>query len=1008
MALATVRGMALATVRGSTQKRRLAPCRSYDAPDSYSFAGLLLRRPGQGVHRVLSARVIELRGVRVHNLKSIDLDLSHGRLVVVCGVSGSGKTSLALDTLYAEGQRRYIESFSAYTRQFLERLEKPDADRIEGIPPAIAVTRESTSRSNRTTIGSTTETADYLRLLYARVARTFCLGCGQLVRKDTPQSAAQRLGQLSRGTRFLVTFPHVRSDGETLPSVAAELREDGFVRVIHQGRTRSLTDHAWIDSAAADTGGPSLLVVTDRLTAGSVSPDRLRDSLEIAFAKGQGTCYVLVPATSDQAAMIVDERPWDRWGFSSRLRCEACERDYLEPEPRLFDYNSPWGACPQCEGFGDIVDIDMDLVVPNPNKTIREGAIAPWNTPAYAHELQELLALADDYEVPVDVPFQQLTQTQLQRVHEGVPERDFGGLRGFFAWLERRKYKMHLRVFLSRWRSYRPCPACGGARLRPESLAAQIDGRNLAEVSRMKILDARQFFTDLRLDDWQRTVGRTMLEQVQSRLRYLCDVGLGYLSLDRTLRTLSGGEAQRVAMTSALGSSLVNMLYVLDEPSVGLHPRDMAGLTEAIVSLRDRGNTVVVTEHEVSLLNRADQVIEIGPGAGQRGGQIVFQGPPEQIVQPGVSLTGEFLSGRRGVALPSKRRQPTRGRIRLTGARGNNLQHLTVEFPLGVLCLVTGVSGAGKSTLVQDTLYGALCRRKRKECAKPCPYEDVFGDGQIDDVILVDQNPIGRSPRSNPVTYIKAFDPIRAVFAETIEARTHNYSAGHFSFNVDGGRCEACKGDGYVRIDMQFLPDVFMRCSHCGGTRYRKEILEVTYRGKHIAEVLEMTVREAFPFFRGQPKVQGKLKQLIDVGLDYLRLGQPANTLSSGEAQRLKLAAYTSGARRNRTLFLLDEPTTGLHFADIVQLLDCFEALMAVGHSLIIVEHNLQLMRAADWIIDLGPGAADEGGRIVAEGTPEAIADHPDSHTGRYLREALDRTHCSSTPNEADAEEATT
>ncbi len=954
----------------------------------------------------MSARIIELRGVRVHNLKSVDLDLPHGRLVVVCGVSGSGKTSLALDTLYAEGQRRYIESFSAYTRQFLERLEKPDADRIDGIPPAIAVTRESTSRSNRTTIGSTTETADYLRLLYARVAQTFCLGCGQQVLKDTPQSAAERLGQLPEGTRLLVTFPQTFGDGDTLPSVAAELREDGFVRVIYQGQTRSLTDRSWIDAAATDNTRQPLLVVTDRLTAGSVSSDRLRDSLEIAFAKGQGACSVLLPAVSDQAAMIVDQRPWDRWGFSSRLRCEACERDYLEPEPRLFDYNSPWGACPQCEGFGDIVDIDMDLVVPHPNKSIREGAIAPWNTPAYAHELQELLALADDYGVPVDVPFQQLSEAQLQRIYDGVPERNFGGLRGFFAWLQRRKYKMHLRVFLSRWRSYRPCPACGGARLRPESLAARIDGRNLAEVSRLKIQDARQFFADLRLDDWQRTVGRTMLEQVQSRLRYLCDVGLGYLSLDRTLRTLSGGEAQRVAMTSALGSSLVNMLYVLDEPSVGLHPRDMDGLTEAIVALRDRGNTVVVTEHEVSLLHRADQVIEIGPGAGQRGGRVVFQGPPEQMVQASGSLTGEFLSGRRGVALPSRRRPPTRGRIQLTGARGNNLQDLTVEFPLGVLCLVTGVSGAGKSTLVQDTLYGALCQRKRKESAKPCPYEDVFGDGQIDDVILVDQNPIGRSPRSNPVTYIKAFDPIRAVFAETIEARTHNYSTGHFSFNVDGGRCEACKGDGYVQIDMQFLPDVFMRCSHCGGTRYRKEILEVTYRGRHIAEVLEMTVREAFSFFRGQPKVQGKLKQLIDVGLDYLRLGQPANTLSSGEAQRLKLAAYMSGARRNRTLFLLDEPTTGLHFADIVQLLDCFEALLAVGHSLIIVEHNLQLMRAADWIIDLGPGAADEGGRIVAEGPPEAIADHPDSHTGRYLRESLGRTHCSPTLAKEDTQEA--
>jgi excinuclease ABC subunit A len=480
-----------------------------------------------------------------------------------------------------------------------------------------------------------------------------------------------------------------------------------------------------------------------------------------------------------------------------------------------------------------------------------------------------------------------------------------------------------------------------------------------------------------------------MLQQVAARLRYLCDVGLGYLTLDRTLRTLSGGEAQRVAMTSALGSSLVNMLYVLDEPTVGLHPRDVDRLTDAVIGLRDRGNTVVVTEHETTMLRRADQVIELGPGAGEFGGGVVFQGSPEEMQAPSASLTGEYLSGRRGLVAPKHRRQPDRGRVCLAGARGNNLQGITVEFPLGLLCLVTGVSGSGKSTLVQDTLYGALCRRKRKDAPKPYPYDDVFGDGQIDDVILVDQSPIGRSPRSNPITYIKAFDAIRAVFANTIEARTHNYAASHFSFNVDGGRCEACQGDGYVEIDMQFLPDVYMKCSQCGGTRYRKEILEVTYRGRHIAEVLEMTVREAFSFFRGQAKVQAKLKQLIDVGLDYLRLGQPATTLSSGEAQRLKLAAYMSRATRSRTLFLLDEPTTGLHFADIVRLLDCFEALLAVGHSLIVVEHNLQMMKAADWIIDLGPGAAEEGGRVVAQGPPEAIAGHAESITGQYLSQVL-------------------
>jgi excinuclease ABC subunit A len=694
-------------------------------------------------------------------------------------------------------------------------------------------------------------------------------------------------------------------------------------------------------------------------------------------------------ATLRNKTQRIDGSEWTRIDFSTRLACEQCGIEYPAPEPRLYSFNSPLGACPQCEGFGNIVDVDMELIVPDPNKSLRDGAIAAWNTPAYAHELQELLALADDYQLPVDVPFRELSDEHITLIREGVPERDFGGLKGFFAWLERRKYKMHLRVFLSRWRSYRVCPACRGSRLRPEALDTRIGGKNIAEISQLKIEDAREFFRTVSLTDWERTVGRVMLEQARSRLGFLDAVGLGYLTLDRTLRTLSGGESQRVALTSALGSSLVNMLYVLDEPSIGLHPRDTARLIHAIQDLRDRGNTVVVVEHEESLLRAADQIIELGPGAGERGGEVVFQGSVEKMLSCGDSLTGDFLSGRRGISTPEQRRTPQRGRIRLAGARGNNLQNITVDFPLGLLCLVTGVSGSGKSTLVQDTLYPALCRRKRKDAPKPYPYDDVYGDGQIDDVILVDQSPISRSPRSNPVTYIKAFDEIRAVFADTVEARTHNYTAGHFSFNAEVGRCGACNGDGHIQIDMQFLADVYMKCSQCGGTRYRNEILAVTYRGRNIAEVLDMTVREAFSFFRGQIKVQAKLKRLIDVGLDYLRLGQGANTLSAGEAQRLKLAGYLSGAKRNRTLFILDEPSTGLHFADIVQLLDCFEALLSVGHSLIVVEHNLQIMKAADYIIDLGPGAAEAGGKVIAEGSPEDVAQYADSHTGKFLSEAL-------------------
>jgi len=803
-----------------------------------------------------------------------------------------------------------------------------------------------------------------------------------------------------------------------MDALIARLREEGFIRAIVGERLINLAEgsslESWGDSStvASTAEGSSSLspvpcplsthngiyAVVDRLSAGSASDSRLRDSLETAFTKGRGRCYAFVedsepqtlnPEPSPRPLSLIDGRPWRRLGFSTQLACEDCGIEYPQPEPRLFSFNSPLGACPECEGFGNIIGIDMDLVVPDPNKSLREGAIAPWNTPAYEHELKELLALAPDHDIPTEVPFKELDRRHLALITKGVRERKFGGLDGFFAWLQRRKYKMHIRVFLSRWRSARMCPSCNGTRLRPEALAVRVGGKNLGEICAMKVRDAAAFFQNLQLPAWEKQVGRMMLEQVVARLGYLEEVGLGYLTLDRPLRTLSGGEARRVALTASLGSSLVNMLYVLDEPSIGLHPRDINQLITAIKQLRDRGNTVVVVEHEESMIRAADQIVEIGPGAGERGGRIVFQGTPEEMEKSPDSLTGDYLAGRRGVGAIGRRRSPNHGWIRLAGARGNNLKGITVEFPLGMLCLVTGVSGSGKSTLVEDTLYPALCRRLRKDAPKPYPHDDVYGDGQIDDVILVDQSPIGRSPRSNPVTYLKVFDEIRNVFADTVEAHTRNYTAGHFSFNVDGGRCAACHGDGYIQIDMQFLADVYMKCSQCNGTRYRDEILDVTYRGRNIADVLEMTVREAFTFFRGQLKVQARLKRLIDVGLDYVQLGQPANTLSGGEAQRLKLAGYMSSVKRGRSLFILDEPTTGLHFFDIVQLLDCFEALLAVGHSLIVVEHNLQMMKAADYIIDLGPGAADEGGQVVVKGTPEMVTNCPHSITGQYLAEAL-------------------
>ena len=963
---------------------------------------------------------IQLRGVHVHNLKDVDLDIPHNQLVAFCGVSGSGKTSLALDTLYAEGQRRYIESFSAYTRQFLDRLEKPAAQRIDGIPPAIAVTRGNNSRSSRSTIGTATETADYLRLLFARIGEITCLGCNNSIQKHSPQTVTEQVYNLPDNTRFMVGFVTSIS-AETLEwgdersdalNSASELKnylghflEDGFVRVIVSDKTYRLEDeHSGLieycsNHLSNSSDSLELLFIVDRLALqrDEKFDGRLRDSLEVVFSQPESTCVITIEDSevvheldSRAESIEIDGKPWIQRRFNAGYRCGQCNIEYAAPEPRLYSFNSPLGACTECEGFGNIIDNDMELIVPDPGKSIREGAIAPWKTPAYEHELQELLALADDYDLPVDIPFSELSDEHLKIIHEGVPARDFGGLDGFFSWLERRKYKMHLRVFLSRWRSYRQCPKCQGTRLKPESLATKVGGLSIAEICQLKIRDAIEFFRKIEFTDWQREVARHVIEQIHSRLHYLNTVGLGYLTLDRTLRTLSGGEAQRVSLTTALGSNLVNMLYVLDEPTVGLHPKDVRHLCKAIVGLRDRGNTVVVVDHEEEMLRNADQLIEVGPGAGDRGGKVTFQGTIDEMLTQEDNLTGSYMTGTRGVVIPERRRPANRGWLKLKGASGNNLKDISVEFPLGVLCLVTGVSGSGKSTLVQDTLYGAICRRKRKEAPKPLPYKDIVGDGQIDDVVLVDQSPIGRSPRSNPVTYIKAFDQIRAVFADTLEARTHNYSAGHFSFNVDGGRCSVCKGDGQLEIDMQFLADVYMNCPQCGGSRYRDEILDVTYRGLNIADVLSMTVREAFSFFRGQNKVQEKLKRLIDVGLDYLQLGQPANTLSSGEAQRLKLAAYMSSRKRKRTLFILDEPSTGLHFNDILQLQDCFDTLLALGHSLIVVEHNLQLMKAADYIIDIGPGAADEGGAVIAQGTPEELTRIEESHTGRFLREVLD------------------
>ncbi len=929
---------------------------------------------------------IRVRGARLHNLKSVDVDLPRGDLITICGVSGSGKTSLALDTLYAEGQRAYIESFSAYTRQFLERLDKPDCDSIEGIPPAIAVTRTSSPKTSRSTVGTSTEIADHLRLLFTKVATLACYQCGRAVGRDDPAEVAEELGRDASGRRLMIGFTIWLPNRKFASEILLGLQQEGFVRLVVGDTTFHLSDDDR-PALAKKVGnkGAECHVIIDRLT-GDADLSRLTESLETAMGEGHGRCVVFLQSDSDACDVHIDGQPWRTRIASVDRRCEPCGIDYPEPSQRLFNFNHPLGACPTCEGFGDTVDVDMDLVIPDRKLTIREGAIAPWNTPAYRHELDELLALASDYDVPVDVPFEKLKSKAIKIIVHGVAERQFGGLDGFFAWLDRKKYKMHIRVFASRYRSYSTCKTCDGARLKPEALAFRVASQNIADVLRMQADDLARFLRAIELPPREYKIASEPLQQVLDRLSYLNAVGLGYLQLDRTLRTLSGGETQRVALTAALGSSLVNMLYVLDEPTAGLHPADVDRLVTAIEGLRDRGNTVIAVEHDQSLIRQASHVIEVGPGAGGAGGEITFRGTPLEMLADEKSLTGQFLSGQRGWTLRDRQPRLPRSFIRLTGASGHNLKSIDVEFPLGVLCVVTGISGSGKSSLVQDTLYRAIAQRKGAASDKPLAFLSIDGLSPIEEVMLIDQSPISRSPRSCPVTYVKAFDPIRKVFADCVDARTRNFGPGAFSFNSADGQCTACEGAGVLEIDMQFLADVSVTCPTCRGSRYRDEILQVRYRDQSIADVLEMTVRQAYQFFRGHAKVQARLKRMIDVGLDYVTLGQPATTLSSGEGQRLKLAAFLASASRRRTLFVLDEPTTGLHFADIVRLVDCFDALIADGHSLVVVEHHVMLMQAADYIIDLGPGAAEQGGEVVAQGTPAQVAKVKRSKTGEVLR----------------------
>ena len=912
---------------------------------------------------------IQIRGARTHNLKNIDLDLPRNRLIVITGVSGSGKSSLAFDTLYAEGQRRYVESLSAYARQFLERMDRPDVDDIRGISPAVAIEQKNPTRTSRSTVGTATEVQDYLRLLFARVGRVICPTCGIEVKKEQVTDVVEHLRHLPEGTRAVIAFPLTV---ETSPDVtAAALRENGFFRIL-------LDDDRVVTLDQLPPGvlepGKTVHVVVDRLVLRRGEETRWADSVNLAYREGQGVVAVAIPGDR-------------RLRFSQRLECSRCGRTFLEPQPRLFSFNNPFGACPTCKGFGDVIEIDLDRVVPDKSRSLRGGAIEPWNTPTHSHLRHELIRRAAQRGIDVDKPFSELTQDELDFVLHG--DDDFPGIYGFFNWLETKKYKIGVRVFLARYRGYVRCPDCHGTRLRPEALWVKVAGKNIAEISAMTISEARQFFEQLELNPFESEIAESILRELRNRLRYLDEVGLGYITLDRRTSTLSGGEFQRINLATALGSQLVGSLYVLDEPSIGLHPRDTSRLINILTKLRDLGNTVVVVEHDRETMEAADYVVDLGPGAGERGGQIVFQGTYEALRRDGRSLTGAYLRGNQQIPLPDTRRRPDGRQIVVKGAAEHNLKEIDVAIPLGVFVVVTGVSGSGKSTLVHDVLYNGLRRLHGDWKAKPGRFKAIFGADLIDEVTLVDQSPIGKTPRSNPATYVKAFDGIRQVFAQTRAARVRGLTPGHFSFNVPGGRCETCQGAGVVKLEMQFLADLYLECETCGGKRYKRDVLEIRFRGANIYDVLQMTVDEAYEHFRDFPAVTQKLQLLRDVGLGYLRLGQPATTLSGGEAQRVKLAAHMGNRPGKHVLYIFDEPTTGLHFDDIRKLLTCFDRLIEAGNSVLVIEHNIDVIKNADWVIDLGPEGGDAGGEVVAVGPPEAIAANPASHTGTYLRRVL-------------------
>ncbi len=936
---------------------------------------------------------IVIRGAREHNLKNINLELPKNKFIVFTGISGSGKSSLAIDTIYAEGQRRYVESLSSYARQFLGQLQKPDVDHIDGLSPAICIDQKSTTTNPRSTVGTITEIYDYLRLLYARVGIVHCPQCGKEISQQSSQQIIDQILKLPEGTKFQVLAPMVRGRKGEYRELFERLRKGGFVRVKVDGEIYSLDEKIKLDKDIKH----NIDVVVDRLVSKEGIEHRLADSVEVALDLADGI-----------VSIEVIENGHKRTTHSAHFACLDCGISIEEITPRLFSFNSPYGACSACGGLGSKMEVDVDLVVPDPNLSLIEGAIAPFYHTRVDFYPKMIRAVAEQFSISVDVPFKDLSEedrniflygTGDERVY--ISYRSLTGRRrayhtifeGVINNLTRRYRETesdYVREKIEQYMRVSDCAVCGGARLKPQSLAVTVGGLNIYQITQLSAKEALKFFENLSLSEKEKLIASRILKEIKERLSFLVDVGLDYLTIDRKATTLAGGEAQRIRLATQIGSGLAGVLYVLDEPSIGLHQRDNRRLLKSLKYLRDLGNMLIVIEHDEETIREADFVVDIGPGAGEHGGKIVVTGTVKDLINCTNSITGKYLSGERKIALPESRRRPRGEHLTVRGAAEHNLKNIDVSFPLGLFVCVSGVSGSGKSSLVADVLYKALRANLYKSKEKPGKHRVIEGLEYIDKVINIDQSPIGRTPRSNPATYVKVFDDIRALSAQTPEARARGYKPGRFSFNVHGGRCDACQGDGTIKIEMHFLPDVYIPCEVCRGKRYNRETLEVRFKGKNISDVLEMTIEEALSFFEHIPSIKRKLKTLFDVGLGYLKLGQPAPTLSGGEAQRIKLAAELSKRATGRTIYLLDEPTTGLHFADIDKLLKVLNRLVDQGNTVVIIEHNLDVIKVSDYIIDLGPEGGEEGGYIVAAGTPEDIAKNPRSHTGKFLKQALD------------------